>query len=206
MEPQRLPSAPGSGPAHRTLRSLVAAALAATVLAVGTIGGASAQGSSPEPVASAVSPADLLFLQTYGQAVLEPDATTGTVTARLHRATGQTMYIAEDPERRAGVLPTGSFLDRLAASLETPPYAAILGQRADGSQVLVVGQVIEGRVADAGSIEYRLAVVADEVDIDLEVDAQRLTTVTEPLELLLTYVLFTGVQGCSPWDPACTDQ
>ena len=128
------------------------------------------------------------------------------MTARLQRASGQTMYLAETPERRFGTLSTPVFLERLAASLDAPPYAAVLGRRPDGSQFLVVAQVLSGRTADSGSVEYRLQVRDDDLDIGLEVDAERLMALTEPLDLQLTYVVFTGIEGCSLFDTACTDQ
>jgi hypothetical protein len=113
------------------------------------------------------------------------------------------MYIEGLQDRRVGALPTAEFLERLDASLEVPPYAAVLGQASDGSQKLIVGQVLDGVQIDPQTFEYRLRPVPDEVDIDLAVDAVRLETVTEPMDLQLTYMLFTGVEGCPPWETTC---
>lgn len=166
--------------------------------------GPSTSAGSPAPSAgpSTSAPVDILFVQTWATSRIEP-ADAGEVLVRMSRASGQTMYVADDGERRVGTIGSVAFLERLTASLGVPPYAGVLGQRPDGSQVLLVGEVLEGGQADRQTFEYRLRLVPDEVDIDLEVDAERIDALTEPLDLQLSYILFTGVQGCSPWDPAC---
>jgi hypothetical protein len=186
---------------RRIVAWLGAAALVATLL-VGGAGVVQAQSSSPAPGSAAPAISfDILYLQTFATSQVTPDGEDVTVLAS--RASGQTMYIEGLEERRFGTVPTAEFLLDLSASLASPPYAAVLGTRADGSQVLVVGQVLEGLQVDPQSFQYRLRLVPDEVDIDLAVDAERLETVTEPLDLQLTYVLFTGVEGCPPWQSPC---
>jgi hypothetical protein len=196
----RVPWAP-----HRA-RSVVALVLSMGLLVAGTTGGTVAQDGSASPVAGqpVTSPAIAggpLYLQTFAVGHVEPGAE--DLTVRLSRASGQTMYIGELPERRVGTVPSSDFLGLLEASLQVPPYAAVLGQRADGSQVLVVGQVLAGTQVDPQTFEYRLRLVPDEVDIDLVVDAERLPQVVDPLDLALTYILFTGVQGCPPPQTVC---
>ena len=206
MDPSR--GHPMSRPsrARRRTAAWIGAIALATAMLVGGTGVAQAQDASPSTAAPAASgsPAisfDILFLQTFAMSNVAPDGEDVTVLAS--RASGQTMYIEGLEERRVGTLPTAEFLQSLDASLAAPPYAGVLGTRADGSQVLVVGQVLEARQVDPQSFEYRLRLIPDEVDIDLAVDAERLETVTEPLDLQLTYLLFTGVEGCPPWESPC---
>jgi hypothetical protein len=190
--------------AHHASRALIALVLSTGILLAAN-GGASAQDTTPPATASpGTSPViafDLLYVQTFAVSHVEPGA--DDVVVRLSRASGQTMYIEGLQDRRVGTLPTAEFLQRLDASLAAPPYAAVLGQDPDGSQTLIVGQVMEGTQVDPQTFEYRLRLVPDEVDIDLEVDAERLDAVTEPLDMQLTYILFTGVEGCPPWETAC---
>lgn len=188
-------------------RSVLASVLAAGLLVGATTGITAAQDPSASPAGGPVtttSPSPLagsLYLQTYATSLITPDG--DELVVQLRQATGQTMYIGELPERRVGTLPSTNFLARLEVSLGVPPYAGVLGERADGSQVFVVGQVLSGAPLDRQTVEYRLRPIDDAVDIDLVVDAERLAEITEPLELGLSYILFTGVEGCPPPQTVC---
>ena len=141
-------------------------------LAVTTSLQASAQESTPEPLAA---DAMFLFVQTASGGTFAANAAAGTpaadsVTAgdgadyllTLTGHAGNTVYFSDRPELIFGEAPTQTFLDGLGFPADNPPNAALVTKDENGNEDILVVELF-GPSYDAGSdtVTYGVNILSD---------------------------------------------
>lgn len=127
--------------------------LGAALLGTGSVHACRAQDATPvaTPEHSVVEP-EFLFVQTATSGTFTPNPGAGTPSVdsaptpgggadyllTLEGHPGGTVYFSDPPERLFGEAPTQAFLDGLGFSPENPPNAALVTQTPDGTDDVVV--------------------------------------------------------------------
>lgn len=161
--------------ARRTRRQALATGIGA--VATGLLGTRLASAQDATPSASpAPFPADphpsadnartkteYLFVQPFDGGTWVPKpGVDGVFTLTLTGAAAETTYFSDRPERDAGLAPTQQFLDGLGFQPENPPNAAIVAQTAEGTEdVLVVELLAPVYDAKAATLTYEAKVLLD---------------------------------------------
>lgn len=129
---------------------LVRGGVVGLALALGVASGVAAQDPSP----SAATEPRLLFIQEFESGTLTPAPQGAGVTVTLEGSTGQTAFATNWPGRQVGVVETSDILTAVAASVNSPPEAVIVGQLADGSQATWTVQILGAQQPSETEIVY----------------------------------------------------
>lgn len=179
MDSTRFDSIAKTFSARRSRRSAIkgAAGVGATVL--GATIGRSALAQDATPSASPATLGDdgsFLFVQTATSGSFTPNPNAGTPVANgtpvasggadylltLEGHTGGTIYFSDRPERIFGDAPTQKFLDGLGFSPNNPPNAAIVTHGDDGTEDVLVVELLNPAYDEAaGSLTYGVTVLSD---------------------------------------------
>jgi len=161
-----------------TLRA-AGAGIATGTLAAAGLRAATAQDSTPEatgaPVmdnsAETAEETQFLFVQTATSGSLVPNPGAGAggsaASGEEYRLTleghgGGTVYFSDRPERIFGNAPTGRFLDGLGFDPGNPPNAALVTQAEDGTEDVVILELLNPDYDEAaGSVSYNAVVLAE---------------------------------------------
>lgn len=159
------------------------------------------------PVAAAVAtpsaaPVEVLFVQSFTVGRLAPGAEAGVATLTLQGPVGETIYFADRPNRGAGTVALEEFLQVLAQEAADPLNAALVIDRPEGDQVVVV-EMLDGTVDASGTVTYDVRVLADpgQFETDMTSTAEPLVEITEAFDFGSSHLFVDG--ACSPWDPRC---
>lgn len=87
---------------------------------------------------------EFLFVQSFGRGDLAEGSGTGAAyTLTLGGGLGETLYFSNRPDRIVGTVSTPRFLDTLGFSPDNPPNAALVGEKENGDQDLLVVELLE---------------------------------------------------------------
>ena len=138
---------------RRVLGGLLAAALRA-----------SAPAGAPRATAAAEAGPSWLFVQAFDSAALAPDpAAAGGYILTLYGVDEASLAFAERPNRQVATVPTAAFVAAVSAERGDPMNATLVAPLADGAAALVVVELLAAaHQAAAGSVTYRVAVLAQE--------------------------------------------
>src|SRR5207244_2796375 len=89
-----------------------------------------------------------MFVQAAASGTFKPTGA-GRYLLRLHAVARGTVHYTDRPERRAGKVSTGRFLQALGFGRNDPPNAAIVATRSDGSQDTLVVELTQPRYSAA---------------------------------------------------------
>ena len=161
-----------------TRRSLLASAILGVSASLSLSGPrrASAQGASP--AATTDSPGDpaFLFVQTATAGSFTPNPGAGTPVSdgtpvpgggahyllTLQGHGGGTVYFSDRPDRIFGEAPTQAFIDGLGFSPANPPNAALVTQTEDGTEAIVVLELLNPTYDEsAGTVTYGARILSE---------------------------------------------
>jgi hypothetical protein len=146
---------------RRTLRQAAAVFLSGGGLAMAA-GRVRAQ-TTPTADQDAATGSDL-FVHTFRSGTLTPNADeAGVYTLSLEGGMGQTVYFAERPARRLGLVSTAVLLEQLGFTPADPPNAALVAQTPQGEDILVVELTNPRYDEAAGTLAYEVRLLADYV-------------------------------------------
>ena len=92
------------------------------------------------------------------------------------------MFFANRPDRDVGTIPTADAIDAFNTD-EVPPNAALVGQVGDGTEEIVVVEILSGEVApDTGALTYQVIVLGDASELGMELEGAPVTAVAEARE------------------------
>lgn len=181
--------ATGAGRRHGIRgRAAVLAGVGSLLLAVGFGGSVAAQEPSPSG-----SDLRLLFFQVFQSGTWVPAAQGSGVTITLDGGSGQTAFATDWPDPTVGVVETQDILTAVAASVNSPPNAAIVSQLEDGSQVTFVVQILGAQEQSDGQLVYD-AWLLDAGNTG-GFDASPAPPPTAPITLGITHVFINGLAG-----------
>ncbi len=123
---------------------------------------------------------EFLFVQSFEQSLLEATAAEGSTmatpvagdapgyTLTLTHGLGQTLSFSNRPERIVGSLETTQFLDRLGFDPANPPNAALVADREDGDQDVVVLELMNPRYDESSlTATYDVNILQDDKRVDM---------------------------------------
>lgn len=164
----------------------VFAFVAACVLLLSSVVAAAAQGATPAATPVGDDAIPVLFVQTGMSSTLTPlDAPASEATHELTvtGGTDRSIYFADRPNREVGTLPTTAMVDAFNAEPDNPPNAALVAQTADGGEEIIVVVLLGGELdAATGDVTYQVALLADFTGVDVELESQPVTDITEARE------------------------
>ena len=149
------------------------AMLAGVALVGASLSRVAAQEATPSPLAiggesSSVEEfhevREFLFVQTFESGTWSPHPDQeGLFLLTLLGGTAQTIYFSDRPDRITGSVPTQQFLDGLGFSPQNPPNAALVAPLSDGTQDVVVIELLNPEydpgAADGPALTYEARVL-----------------------------------------------
>jgi hypothetical protein len=185
-------------------------AFAASLGGLAALGAAGMTGSlarQATPVATPVVAVDaaFLFVQAGFTSGTLADNGDGTYLLTLLDAPAQTVYFSDRPDRIAGALPTGRFLEVLDFDGGDPPNAALVIQvDAENTDVIVfelTAPVYDARVASLTYTATLLQGFDQFVKTGVGFVEEPLTADTLPQEFGACSLFIDSLLGCNPLDP-----
>ncbi len=147
-----------------------------------------AQDATPESATPVTDDAiEILLVQTATGSTLAPveesSAEGATHELVLTGSPDQIIYFADRPNREVGTLPTADVIEEFNAQGDNPPNAALVVQTVDGSEEIYVVELLSGAAdAETGDVTYQVALLADYSGLDVALESEPITDVTESLE------------------------
>lgn len=140
-----------------------------------------AQAASPvvaTPVPDEVTDPAFMFVQSFEQGTLTPKAASTSATPEANPAPytltlanglGETIFFSDRPERIVGTVATPRFLDALGFTPDNPPNAAVVADRGDGTQDILVIELTAPVYDDqAKSLTYDVRILDDIERVDMQ--------------------------------------
>lgn len=159
-----------------TRRSAVTGAFATSAILV------AARSTTAREATPAPGDVSYLFVQACESGSAAPTGDAGVYDLTLKHASGQTLFFADRPERVAGVVPTGAFLEEVASAGGDPPNAA-LALSPEGSSNDVAVAIVELTAPqynlETGTITYQARSVGLEHQDGGTEDGESIVLVTE---------------------------
>jgi hypothetical protein len=121
---------------------------------------------------------EFLFVQTFASGSLAPsDDEAGLYTLVLEQSPGHTLYFSDRPERIVGTVPMEQFLDGLGFTPANPPNAALVAEREDGGEEIIVLELLNPRYDEAARmLTYDVRILADDEQLDMTLEHRLSTT------------------------------
>jgi hypothetical protein len=116
-----------------------------------------------------------LFLQSFesGNLVPAPAASPtadggAAYTLTLNSGLGETLFFSDRPERIVGTVPTPTFLDALGFTPANPPNAALVADKADGDQDVLVLELFNPRYDETTrTATYDVHILQNDARVDM---------------------------------------
>ena len=146
------------------------------------IGPATARQATPAAGSLEIAEAaqEFLFVQSFEQGLLEANGSSATAAATpptgtgpqytltLTRGLGQTLFFSDRPERIVGTVETPLFLDRLGFDPGNPPNAALVAEREDGTEDVLVIELTNPRYDESSlTATYDVGILQDDERVDM---------------------------------------
>ena len=146
---------------------------------------------------------EVLFVQTFGSATVDPGTTSDTFTITLTGGTGQTVYFSDRPDRLAGTLPDAQFLDGRAFDPQDPPNAAIVTMTGEQQDILVVELRDPTIDTASGAVTYTAQVLDGQPEGDVLAGLAARQEDTAIGDALGPTTLFIDDLTCAPSNSPC---
>lgn len=181
-------------------RWVVACALVA-LLAIRSGDDGIAQEATPDAAGGVA--VEILVVQSFAAGRLEPVTDeAGVALLTLERPAG-VVYFSDRPNRIVGTTTLAAFLDVLAGEADDPPNAAlVITPAADEAPVIYVVELLSGQIDEAGAVRYRVRLLADANQLDLDLVAAPTAGLTGPISFGANHLFIDGL-SCTPIDPRC---
>ena len=179
----------------------IVAVVFTVLLAMGmVIPAATAQDATPESATPVVDRAvKLLFVQTGMSSTIQPleEAGTGGATHELTLREGpdQTIFFANRPDRVVGTVPSADAIDVLTADHpDGPPNAALVGHREDGTEEIIVLELMSGYFdPETHEVHYEVVLLADYEELNFDLEQTPVPDVDETREFGVTTLFIDDV-------------
>lgn len=136
---------------------------------------------------------EFLFVQSFEQGLLEANVAGATASATpptgaepgytltLTHGLGQTLFFSDRPERIVGTVGTPQFLDRLGFDPTNAPNAALVAEREDGTEDIIVVELTNPRYDEFSlTATYDVSILQDDERVDMTFVQETLDEVPAP--------------------------
>lgn len=162
------------------MRQVMPAVLALGLMLAAGAHIATAQDATP----TADAEAEIMFVQTFASTTLAPSGDDPSIVIlTLERGTGETIYFSDRPDRIAGSVETGTFIETFREeTAQDPANAALVVRVSESEEVVHVVELLEMEHDEAtGTLTYTARMLDDHTALDLQFPGEPQQAITTEL-------------------------